>query len=335
MTSLKPVVEQHVPGIKTESTSTRERALKVIDNLGPAVVLAALIVGFALASPVFLSFQNMTNILSASSVLLVITLASTTVILTGSIDLSVGSTLTLCAVVGAMLAEYAGTNTLLLMLPLLGLVCGLLNGAVVSFGKLPSFLVTLGTLFAFDGLANFLSGGQPITLMPGGFADLFTGKIAGLPRIALWAIAVLVVTILAYRYTRFGRYLYAIGGNERTARLCGVPVTQVKLYAFMISGLLVGIAALLQLTRASSASPGMGEPFLLLAIGATVMGGTGLAGGTGGAANSIIGVLVIAILNNGMVLTNVNPHLQNVVMGIVVVIAVALTMHRRRPDVVK
>jgi ribose transport system permease protein len=302
--------------------------------LGPIAVLVVLVVGFAIVSPVFLTVGNMLNILSASSVLMVLALASTAVILTGGIDLSVGSTLTLCAFTGALLAQTMG-NAVLLLMPVIGLACGLLNGAIVAFGRLPSFLVTLGALFAYDGLANYLSNGQPITLSSGGVASWFTGTVGGFPLISVWAILALGITILAFRYTRFGRYVYAVGGNERTARLCGVSVARIKLYAFMISGFLAGVAALLQLTRAFSASPSMGEAFLLPAIGAVVMGGTALSGGTGGPAKSIVGVLVIAILNNGMVLASINPHVQNIVMGVVVVAAVALNTHRRSTDIVK
>ena len=190
-------------------------------------------------------------------------------------------------------------------------------------------------MYAFDGLSKYISGGRPVSLKPGGVGDIFTGSIGGFPVVVLWAALVLVVSILVARYTRLGRYLYAIGGNEKTTRLSGVPVTRYKVYAFMISGLLAGFAGLLQLARARSASPDMGAEFLLPAIAAVVMGGTPLSGGVGGPARTVIGVLIIAILGNGMIIAAVNPYLQSVIQGLVVIAAVALTMDRKKMTLVK
>lgn len=303
--------------------------------LAPIAVLCALLIGFGLVADDFLTRDNALNILRGSAVLLVLALASMTVILTGGIDLSIGSTMMLAAFVGALLAKDAGSTDILLILPIVGLACGVVNGAVVAYGRLPSFLVTLGTYFTFAGLARYLADGQPVTLPYQGAGSIFTGNALGFPAIVTWSLGTLVIAILVFRYTRVGRHIYAIGGNEKTARLSGVAVRRVKLYAFMGAGLLAGFAAILLLMRTGSASPNMGEPFLLPAIAAVVMGGTPLSGGAGGPLNVVLGVLVISILNNGMVLAAVNPHIQNVVMGLVVVIAVALTIDRRRNDVVK
>lgn len=304
-------------------------------TIAPIATLILLIIAFSLVDSRFLRHENALNILRQSAVLLILAIASTVVILMGSIDLSVGSVLTFTAFCGALMVLHTGNTALLLLLPLIGMACGLFNGLVVSYGRLPSFLVTLGTLYAFNGLASYLADGRPIPLSDGGFVNLFTGSFAGLPVIALWAIAVLLVAIIVARHTRLGRYLYALGGNEKTSRLSGVPVKRYKVYAFMISGFLVGIAGLLQLVRAKSASPDMGEPFLLPAIAAVVMGGTPLSGGIGGPLRTVTGVLIIAILGNGMVIAAVDPFLQNVVQGLVVILAVALTMDRRKMTLVK
>ncbi|GAA1693523.1 ribose ABC transporter permease [Mycolicibacterium murale] len=304
-------------------------------TIAPIATLLLLIIAFSLVDSRFLRHENFLNILRQSSVLLILATASTVVILMGSIDLSVGSILTFTAFSGALMVQYTGISALLVLLPLIGMLCGLFNGLVIAYGQLPSFLVTLGTLYAFNGLASYMAGGAPVPLTDGGFVNLFTGTFLGLPVIALWAILVLVVAIIVARSTRLGRYLYALGGNEKTSRLSGVPVRRYKVYAFMISGFLVGIAGLLQLVRAKSASPDMGEPFLLPAIAAVVMGGTPLSGGIGGPLRTVTGVLIIAILGNGMVIAAVDPFLQNVVQGLVVIAAVALTMDRRKMTLVK
>ncbi len=303
--------------------------------VAPIVVLLGLIIAFTIMDPRFFQYENFLNILRQSSVLLVLAMASTVVILMGSIDLSVGSVLSLSAFTGALLVQSTGSTAVLLLCPIVGLLCGLFNGGLVALGRLPSFLVTLGTLYAFDGLSKYISGGRPVSLKPGGVGDIFTGSIGGFPVVVLWALLVLVVSILVARYTRFGRYLYAIGGNEKTTRLSGVPVTRYKVYAFMIAGLLAGFAGLLQLARARSASPDMGAEFLLPAIAAVVMGGTPLSGGIGGPARTVIGVLIIAILGNGMIIASVNPYLQYVIQGLVVIAAVALTMDRKKMTLVK
>lgn len=304
-------------------------------TLAPIGALVVMVIGFSAMSPQFLTTGNALNILLDSSVLLVLALASTLIILMGSIDLSVGSTLALCAFTGALLARSTDNYWVLLIVPLVGLACGLLNGMGVALLGLPSFLVTLGSYFVYNGLANFFSGGQPVTLRGAAPLTWFSGRVAGFPVIALWAVAALVLVSLATRYTRGGRYIYAIGGNEKTATLAGAPVRRVKIAAFAASGLLAGVAALMQVAKLQSASPNMGEPYMLPAIAAVVMGGTPLTGGVGGPLRSLIGVLVIAILSNGMVLGAVNPHLQDVVQGLVVVAAVAVTINRRRADVVK
>jgi ribose transport system permease protein len=319
----------------TQPKSLKQSISKNWSTLGPFVALIVLIAAFGIADQRFLQFDNGLNILRQSSVLLVLALASTFVILMGSIDLSVGSVLTLAAYSGALMVQSTGSTALLLLLPLIGLACGLFNGLLVAYGRLPSFLVTLGTLFAFNGLAKYLSSGRPLALPGGGVGDWFTGSIGVFPIATIWAIIVLAAAFLAARNTRFGRYLYALGGNEKTARLSGVPANRYKLYAFMVAGFLAGFAGLLQLTRSHSASPDMGESFLLPALAAVVMGGTALAGGIGGPLRTVTGVLIIAILTNGMVITAVNPFLQNMIQGLVVIAAVAVTMDRRKEALVK
>ena len=327
---------------KTENTITGLAAVtgnisptSAMRTMVPVFGLVVMVVFFSIVSEPFLSWANAKNILLDSSVLLVLALAGTTVILTGGIDLSVGSTLALCAYAGAMMSAHYGNNVPLLVVPLIGILCGFINGMLVAWARLPSFLVTLGTYFVYNGLANYAAGGRPITIPFGGVARWFSGFVGGFPVVTMWAVLMLALAAVAFRYTRYGRYIYAVGGNERTAKLTGIPVARVKLFAFTAAGLLAGLAAVLQITKIQSASPGMGEMFLMPAIAAVVMGGTPLTGGVGGPFRTLLGVLVIGILTNGMIMLAINPYLQNVILGIVVIAAVALTMDRSKSVIVK
>jgi len=303
---------------------------------GPVIVLAVLIVTFTILSSSFLTADNAVNILRQSSVLMVLALAGTFVILMGSIDLSVGSTVTLAGCIGALLVRDSGEGWVLLV-PIIGLLAGLVNGILFAYVGLPSFLVTLGTFFAFNGLALYLIDGTPVPVASDeGIGALFSGNVVGdIPAVAVWALAALLVCMFVAKYTRFGRFMYAIGGGEPVARLSGVPVRRYKLYAFVVAGLLASIGGIMLLFRVGAGTPDMGGPFLLPAIAAVVMGGTALTGGIGGPHRTFLGVLVLAILVNGMQVAEVHPFLQVVVQGVAVIVAVALTMDRTKLSLVK
>ncbi len=301
----------------------------------PFVALVVLVAFFGTTTSQFLTKTNGLNILSQSSVLLVIAVAATFPILMGSIDLSVGAVLTLSASMCAYLAQDWGPVAFLLA-PVVGLVCGAVNGVLISYVRLPSFLVTLGTMFAFNGVAALITDGQPVSIAQSELTTWVSGSVLwGIPNVALWSLLVFLLAVAFGRYTRHGRYMYAIGGNELTARLSGVPVDRTKVYAFCITGLLAGCAGILQAYRLSSSTPNLGDAFLLLGIAAVVMGGTPLSGGVGGPVRAIIGVLIIEILSDGMIIASVQTFVQNIVLGVVVILAVAVTLDRKKLDLVK
>jgi ribose/xylose/arabinose/galactoside ABC-type transport system permease subunit len=224
---------------------------------------------------------------------------------------------------------------LLLAIPI-GVACGLINGFLVSYVKLASFLTTLGTLFIFTGIAQKVTAGEAQPFDNATLHKLVNDtSLGGLPNIVFWALAALIITsVLAYR-TPFGRHIYAIGGNERVAELSGLPVRRAKLLMFALSGLMAGIAGLMLNAEGGGSSPGMGDSFLLNAIAAIVMGGTALSGGSGGPARTLLGVLTISVLSNGMTLTQVDPAYQTMVFGFIVLFAVAVTTRRAEVDSVK
>ena len=276
----------------------------------PVIAALMLIIFFGLSHDAFLTSTNLWNIVRQSSVLMIAATGMTLVILIGGIDLSVGAIMTLSAVVTVTLAPYLGEWAIFAGI-LAGGLCGLLNGVLNAYLKLPSFLVTLGSLFIFESLGLVISGGRPIP-WSGSVSQALAGGVAfgSVPKIGFWALAVLVVMIFVVRNTRFGQYMYAIGSNERTAAVSGINVTWFKLLVFGLAGVVFAIAGILLGIRSYSVSPGMGDAFLLDAIAAVVLGGTLLSGGVGGPMRTVFGVIVIVILANGMTLLQVDPFYQ-------------------------
>jgi ribose transport system permease protein/putative xylitol transport system permease protein len=263
-------------------------------------------------------------------------MAGTFPILQQSIDLSVESVVLLTGVVTVVLiAEF---NLGLLAIPLaigVGMLAGLFNGLVFTKLKVPSFLVTLGTLSVMAGVGKIITGGSTITFREPAIRTISTGNVFGIPNLVLWGLLIYVATIVLAFRTKFGRYCFALGENERVVELAGAKVDRYKIYPFVLSGLLCGTAGVLLTLRISSASPNIGSGLLLPSIAAIVMGGTALTGGVGGPHRTILGVLVIAVLNNGMNLLGTDSFVQEIILGLVVVAAVALSIDRAKIDVVK
>ncbi len=314
-----------------------ERTLQdwIID-VGPFAMLIVLGVIFSLQSENFLTYGNLvSNVAKNSAFLLLVALAGTFPILQQSIDLSVAQLVTLTGVVAAVLVGDYGVFALLIAV-LVGMVAGAINGLVFTKLKVPSFLVTLGTLSIMGGLALIVTDGSSITFRSETVRNIATGEwIPGVPNLVMWGLLFYGFTVFLAWRTKFGRYCYALGENERVVELAGAKVDRYKIYPFILSGLLCGVAGALLAARISSGSAQMGEGFLLPSIAAIVMGGTALTGGVGGPHRTLLGVLVIAVLQNGMNLTAVDPFIQEIVLGVVVVAAVALSIDRRKIDVVK
>lgn len=323
------------PDARADGSSAARRPRIDRDELvrlgGTLAVIVTMIVAFSIAQPRFMTGLNWQNIAIEMSVLLVIAIAGTFPIMIGSIDLSVGSIATLAGIIAAMALRDGGiwdTAGALPLVLLVGLAAGALNGLLFARLRIPSFLVTLGTFFALDGLASWIVHGTPIPIAATGPSDTFDGKVGSLPTIFLWAAAVLVLAVLFVRYTRPGRHLYAVGGSEPAARIAGIQVTRVKVMAFTLSGLLAGFAGYLLALHLASGSPQQGADLLLPSIGAIVIGGTELSGGVGGPQRTVIGVFLLTLLINGMQLLSVNPYLQLVIEGAVVILAVVLSREK-------
>lgn len=292
------------------------------------VILCAII---TFVSPSFMTLSNITNVFTQVSTNAIIAVGMTFVILTGGIDLSVGSTV---AISGALAASIIkSTNNIFLAVlaaSAVGIAIGLINGLLISKGKLQAFIATLATMTIFRGVTLVFTDGTPISKLSEEFVNIGNGKIGFIPVPVVITVIVSVVAIYVLSQTRFGRYLYALGGNEDSARLSGINTTKIKTLVYVISGFASSIAGVIIASRIGSASPNAGTGFELDAIAAVVIGGTSLAGGEGRITGTLIGALIIGVLNNGLNLMNVSPFYQSIVKGLVILIAVLLDKKSRK-----
>ena len=302
----------------------------------PVVAIIVLIAYFSFVNPLFLSSANALNIGRQSSVLLMVSLAGTMVILIGSIDLSVGSLVTLTGILVALTIDSLGVGGATLVGVGVGAFVGLINGSLVTVLRVPSFLVTLGMLSILIGVSNQISRGQSILFENQLLLQLVNGSVVlGIPNVIWFAlIATAVLTFVTFR-TKLGRYLFALGGGEIVAAHAGVPVNFYKILAFVLAGAICGLAGVMLTGQVGAGTPTAGSGLLLNSIAAVVMGGTALSGGIGGPHRTFLGVLVIAILTNGMDVTAVNSFTQDIVKGFVIILAVSLTIDRSKYPFIK
>lgn len=293
--------------------------------------LVLLCIVITIVTPNFLSVSNITNVFTQVSVNAIIAIGMTFVILTGGIDLSVGSTLAISSAVGASIVKSTGNVFLaIIVAAVIGIAVGLINGLLVSKGKLQAFIVTLATMTIFRGATLVFTDGTPISKLPEAFVKIGNGKIGFMPIPVIITIIIAIIAVYALSQTRFGRYLYALGGNEDASRLSGINTDKIKTLVYVVSGFASAIAGVIITSRIGSASPNAGTGFELDAIAAVVIGGTSLAGGEGTITGTLIGALIIGVLNNGLNLMNVSPFYQSIVKGLVILIAVLLDKKSRK-----
>jgi ribose/xylose/arabinose/galactoside ABC-type transport system permease subunit len=303
----------------------------------PVMVVVALILFFAASTDSFLSLRNLTAISGQMSVLLLACLGATFVILMGSIDLSVGSIVLLVGSVTVLLINALDLGIAAVPVAIvIGLLLGLANGLVFAYGSIPSFVVTLGSLSVFTGLAWNLLQGRALRFDSPAFENLAIGQaVPYVSNIALFALVAWAASVFVCFRTRFGRYMYVIGGGEAVARTSGVPVRRYKILAFSLSGAMAGLGGALAVARLGAAGPTLGSDLLLNSLAAIVVGGTSLSGGVGGLQRTLIGVLIITLLDNGLNLLGVNQYTQMVIKGIVVIGAVLISQDRSKLFVMK
>jgi len=294
-------------------------------RLGTLAGLLALCVLMWILTPHFLTVSNLLNVLEQTSINAIVAVGMTYVIISGGIDLSVGSLLALAGVVlGTLLHQDAGLGAAVLAALGIGALFGSLSGVAITWGRLPPFIATLGMMSIARGCALLFTEGRPVSGFDAGFRAIATERIAGIPAPVFVTAAVYLAAHFVLSETKFGRYVYALGGNEEATRLSGVNVRLCKTAVYAVSGLTSGIAAVLLTARLNSAQPIAGIMYELDAIAAVVIGGTSLVGGEGGLGGTLIGALIMGVLRNGLNLLNVSSFMQQVVIGLVIVGAVLI-----------
>ncbi|KGJ28090.1 ribose ABC transporter permease [Staphylococcus haemolyticus] len=298
-----------------------------MEKIIPFIGLILLIIVVSILNPSFLDLSNLLNLLRQISINGLIAFGMTFIILTGGIDLSVGSILALSsAFIALMITSGVDPIIALIIGVLIGFVLGAVNGLLVTKGNMAPFIATLATMTIFRGLTLVITDGNPITNLGDSYLFQLFGKgyFIGIPVPAVTMIIVFVILLIILQKTTFGRHTYAIGGNEIAAKISGIKVNKIKILIYGISGLMSALAGGILTSRLNSAQPTAGTSYELDAIAAVVLGGTSLTGGKGRIVGTLIGVLIIGVLNNGLNLLGVSSFYQQVVKGVVILIAVLI-----------
>jgi ribose/xylose/arabinose/galactoside ABC-type transport system permease subunit len=316
--------DEKKPFHRRDAEALRKKAWPAEFTLGIALVV--LMGALAGARPNFLNVGNLVNLVRQISINGILAVGVTYVLLTGGVDLSLGSVVALSGVAAASFAHPGEMGAVAVAVGILaGAAVGAANGTVVTVGRVAPFIATLGTMTAARGLALLASGGRPVSNLSSSFTRLGSGSV---PIVIFGAVAAASWVFL--RHMRMGRYIYAVGGNENAARASGLHVRTVKMAAYTVCGALAGLAGVVQAARITTGQPNAGMGYELDAIAAVVIGGTSLSGGTGGVGGAILGALLIGVINNGLDLLDVSSYYQQVVKGAIIVGAVWLDRSKAR-----
>ncbi len=303
----------------------------MIQRLLPFLTLIVLFVGLAIASPHFLSETNLSSVARQTAVINIMALGMTLIIITGGIDLSVGSILGMAGFFGALAMQngaqigvgvLAGVAT--------GLAGGLLNGLMITRLRIAPFIVTLGTLGIYRGITLIKSNGLPVHKLPPGFSYLGEGNLAGVPLVLWILLACALIMHVILEHTKLGRYAFSIGSNEHAAVYAGIPVAFHLTAVYAIAGALTGLAGMIEASRLMTGQPTAGQGYELQAIAAVVIGGGSLRGGEGSVIGTLIGAFIMGLLSNGADLLGISPYLQQAIIGGVIILAVTFDELRKR-----
>jgi len=324
-------MEQNSVAVNNDLVNKKKSKKMVFEKMFSLLALVLLSVILSILSPYFLTTENLLSIGLQTAIIAIIALGMVFVIISGGIDLSVGSIVALSGIITAQLL-VAGVPLLITLIAGIaaGGVLGFVNGFIIAKGNLPPFIVTLGMMGVARGLSLVLTDGLPISSLPESFTFLGNGRILGIPVPVVILIVVALIAAFVLSKMIFGRYVYSIGSNEEAAHLSGINVTFNKIMIYAICGLMSGLAGILMAARLVSAQPSAGTGYELDAIAAVVIGGASLAGGVGTVGGTIIGAFIMGVLRNGLNLLDVSPFWQQIAIGVIIVLAVYLDQVRRK-----
>ena len=323
-------VEAPAKGRHAAELGSRQWGMDFVRRYAVLILIAILFVTLTLATDSFLTTTNLLNIASQNAPLAIIAIAGTFVIIGGGFDLSTGAIVAVANVIAAWVAVRTGPALGLAAAPAVGLALGTLNGLLVTQLKIHSFLATLASSLAYRGLAVLITGGFLIAVTDPGFSTLGQGKVGGVFYAVLVLIAFALLGGFLLNRTVFGRYVFAVGGNQEAAELSGVRVNWVKIGTFAFSGFAAGVAAAILVSRISSGQAQAGTGLELQAIAAVILGGTSIYGGVGAVWRSLAGVFLLALINNGFNILNANPFYMDLTTGVIILSAVALSAAETR-----
>ena len=302
----------------------------MIQRFLPFFTLIALFVILSIASPNFLTSTNLSSVVRQTAVINIIALGMTVIIISGGIDLSVGSILALSGLLGAMTMEKHGIALGVAAGMAVGLLCGLANGVMITSLRISPFIVTLGTMGIYRGLALIISKGLPVHEIPPSFSYLGEGTLLGVPFV-LWILLLCgALTHTMLEHTRHGRYAFSIGSNPDAAFYAGVPIRFHTTVVYAVAGILTGLSGMIEVSRLMTGQPTGGQGYELTAIAAVVIGGGSLRGGEGSVLGTLVGAFIMGLLANGSDLLGTNPYWQQVIIGAVIILAVAFDELRKR-----
>ena len=307
--------------METKSFDIKQFLMKYVMYL----FLILMCIVLAVASDKFLTVTNLMTIIKQISIQSIVAIGMTMIIISGNIDLSVGSLVALCSVSGAMIM-----NKGLPMIATVIALVGFITGGVTAKLKLHSFLVTLSLMTALRGLAQTMTNGRPVAGLPSGFGKIASASIGPVPLLVIYMIVLYAIFMYMMKYTAFGRSIYAVGSNQESARLSGINIEMVKTMVFVISGALCGIAGVLLTAKVRSGDPTCANAWEMDTIAGAIIGGTDMNGGEGKLGGTIIGLLFVGILANGMVLLGVSAYMQSVIKGLVIFMAVIINSIQKR-----
>ncbi len=303
----------------------------MIKRLLPFLTLIVLFVALAIASPYFLTKTNLSSVVRQTAVINIMALGMTLIIISGGIDLSVGSILAMAGIFGTMAMEKGYSIPIGIAIGILtGMTCGFFNGVMITRLRINPFIVTLGTLGIYRGVTLIVSGGLPVHQIPPAFSFLGEGTVLGVPFV-LWVLIVCAIVMhIVLEHTRLGRYSFSIGSNEGAAFYAGIPVAFHITAVYAIGGALTGLAGMIEASRLMTGQPTAGQGYELQAIAAVVIGGGSLRGGEGSVVGTLVGAFIMGLLSNGSDLLGINPYVQQAIIGAVIILAVSVDEFRKR-----